>query len=59
MITVMSYGGSLSLSIHEALALASTLANTSTNTGESTIIPEVRKKANIVIGKTHGRLYLF
>lgn len=51
MITGMSYGGSLSLKMKVALAKGATIVGTSTNTGESTIAPEVRKNGKYVIGQ--------
>ncbi|MTI48675.1 MAG: FMN-binding glutamate synthase family protein [Firmicutes bacterium] len=51
MITGMSYGGSLSLRMKEALAKGASIAGTSTNTGESCITKEVRNTAKFVIGQ--------
>lgn len=51
MITGMSYGGSLSLNMHTVLAKASQKAGISTNTGESTIINEIRQNSKYVIGQ--------
>ena len=51
MLTGMSYGGSISLNMSIALAKASKITGTSCNTGESTIIKEVRKSAEKVIGQ--------
>ncbi|MFA7689302.1 MAG: FMN-binding glutamate synthase family protein [Bacilli bacterium] len=51
MITGMSYGGSLSLKMKIALAKASKLIGTVTNTGESVIAKEVRKSSKYVIGQ--------
>lgn len=51
MLTGMSYGGSLSAEISIALAKASTIAGTSCNTGESTIMKEVRNCGKKVIGQ--------
>ncbi|NLL45134.1 MAG: FMN-binding glutamate synthase family protein [Mollicutes bacterium] len=51
MLTGMSYGGSLSSSISIALAKSSSLAGTCCNTGESTLMKEVRKYGNKVIGQ--------
>lgn len=51
MITGMSYGGSLSLAIKEALAKGAALANTATNTGESAVSQEERSAAKYLIGQ--------
>lgn len=51
MLTGMSYGGSLSLNMKIALAKASKIVGTSTNTGESTLAKEVRKHSKYVIGQ--------
>jgi glutamate synthase domain-containing protein 2 len=51
MITGMSYGGSLSLQMKIALAKASKLIGTVTNTGESVITKEVRENSKYVIGQ--------
>ncbi len=51
MLTGMSYGGSISYQMSVALAKASKKVGTSCNTGESTIIKEVRKNASKVIGQ--------
>lgn len=51
MLTGMSYGGSLSLNMKIALAKASKIVGTSTNTGESTITKEVRKHSKYVVGQ--------
>jgi glutamate synthase domain-containing protein 2 len=58
MITGMSYGGSLSLDMKIALAKASKIVGTSTNTGESTITKEVRKHSKYVVGQLNrgGRM---
>ncbi len=53
MITGMSYGGSLSLAMKEALAQGAALAGTSTNTGESAVTQEERKAARFLIGQYH------
>ncbi len=53
MITGMSYGGSLALKMKIALAMGSKKAGISTNTGESTVIKEVRKHAKYVIGQVN------
>lgn len=51
MITGMSYGGSLSLTMKEALAKGSAMANTATNTGESAVSQEERNAAKYLIGQ--------
>jgi Glutamate synthase domain 2 len=51
MITGMSYGGSLSLSMKEALAKGAAMANTATNTGESAVSREERDSAKFLIGQ--------
>ncbi|MDP4158519.1 MAG: FMN-binding glutamate synthase family protein [Bacillota bacterium] len=50
-ITGMSYGGSLSLTMKEALAKGAAMANTATNTGESAVSQEERKAAKFLIGQ--------
>lgn len=51
LITGMSYGGSLSLKMKEALAKGAALANTATNTGESAVSREERESAKFLIGQ--------
>lgn len=51
MITGMSYGGSLSLTMKEALAKGAAIANTATNTGESAVSREERSAAKYLIGQ--------
>ncbi len=51
MITGMSYGGSLSLRMKVALAKGSKRAGISTNTGESTIVKEVKENSLYVVGQ--------
>ncbi|TGE31596.1 FMN-binding glutamate synthase family protein [Desulfosporosinus sp. Sb-LF] len=51
MITGMSYGGSLSLTMKEALAKGASKANTATNTGESAVSREERDAAKFLIGQ--------
>lgn len=51
MITGMSYGGSLSLTMKEALAKGAALVNTATNTGESAVSQEERGAAKYLIGQ--------
>jgi methylamine---glutamate N-methyltransferase subunit C len=53
MITGMSYGGSLSLRMKVAFAKASSMVGISTNTGESTLVKEVRDNAKYIIGQIH------
>jgi glutamate synthase domain-containing protein 2 len=51
MLTGMSYGGSLSLAMKTAIAKGTSMAGTSTNTGESGLTKEERDNANILIGQ--------
>ncbi len=51
LITGMSYGGSLSLPMKIALAKGASMAGTSTNTGESSVVDEERKNAKLLIGQ--------
>lgn len=51
MLTGMSYGGSLSLDMKMAIAKGTSLAGTSTNTGESGLTNEERENAKILIGQ--------
>lgn len=51
MLTGMSYGGSLSFKMAVVLAKSAKIVGTSTNTGESTIIKEVREHSKYVIGQ--------
>ena len=51
MVTGMSYGGSLSLKIKEALAKGTAMVNTATNTGESAVSQEERQAAKFLIGQ--------
>ena len=50
-VTGMSYGGSLSLQMKQALAKGAGLAGTSTNTGESAVTGEERSAARFLIGQ--------
>ena len=55
----MSYGGSLSLKMKIALAKGTSMAGTSTNTGESVVAKETRANAKYLIGQLHrGNLML-
>lgn len=58
MITGMSYGGSLSLQMKMALAKGSSMAGTSTNTGESAVTREERDSAKYLIGQYHRGSWL-
>ena len=51
MVTGMSYGGSLSFNMKVAVAKGTKMAGTSTNTGESTIIKEVKENCKYVVGQ--------
>jgi methylamine---glutamate N-methyltransferase subunit C len=51
MLTGMSYGGSLSLKMKMAIAKGTSMAGTSTNTGESAVTNEERDNANLLIGQ--------
>jgi glutamate synthase domain-containing protein 2 len=51
MITGMSYGGSLSLTMKQALAKGAAMVNTATNTGESAVSREERASAKFLIGQ--------
>ncbi|WP_019416175.1 FMN-binding glutamate synthase family protein [Paenisporosarcina sp. TG20] len=51
MLTGMSYGGSLSLDMKVAIAKGTTIAGTSTNTGETGLTPEERDNAKLLIGQ--------
>ncbi|MFZ3591831.1 FMN-binding glutamate synthase family protein [Bacillus sp. DJP31] len=51
MLTGMSYGGSLSLAMKTAIAKGTSMAGTSTNTGESGLTNEERDNANLLIGQ--------
>lgn len=51
MVTGMSYGGSLSLQMKQALAKGAALAGTATNTGESAVTDEERGAAKFLIGQ--------
>lgn len=51
LVTGMSYGGSLSLKMKEALAKGASLADTATNTGESAVSKEERESAKYLIGQ--------
>ncbi|MFZ3589898.1 FMN-binding glutamate synthase family protein [Bacillus sp. DJP31] len=51
MLTGMSYGGSLSLKMRMAIAKGTSLAGTSTNTGETGLTNEERDNAKILIGQ--------
>lgn len=51
MIAGMSYGGSISLETHIALARASKMAGIATNMGESTLVKEIKTEALYVIGQ--------
>lgn len=51
MLTGMSYGGSLSLSMKKAIAKGTTMAGTSTNTGESGLTVEERENAKFLVGQ--------
>ncbi|MGD6793843.1 FMN-binding glutamate synthase family protein [Metabacillus indicus] len=51
MLTGMSYGGSLSLAMKIAIAKGTSLAGTSTNTGETGLTEEERDNAKLLIGQ--------
>ncbi len=57
MITGMSWGTALSLKMKVALAKASSMVGSSTNTGESPLLEEERKAADLLIGQySRGKL---
>ena len=51
MATGMSYGGSLSLKLKEAIGKGTAMVNTATNTGESAVSKEERSAAKYLIGQ--------
>lgn len=51
MLTGMSYGGSLSLAMKMAIAKGTSIAGTSTNTGETGLTNEERDNATLLVGQ--------
>jgi len=51
LLTGMSYGGSLSLKLKEAIGKGTAMVNTATNTGESAVSKEERSAAKFLIGQ--------